>query len=152
MISKLFKVPSNDISIQIFRYILSGAAACAVDYGALILFTQTFRLYYLTSAAIAFMLGSIVSYLLNITWVFDQRTFSDRRMEALLFFSIGVAGLFLNHYCIQFFTETIKLHYLVSKVISTIAVFFVNFIARKFILFRANGLKVVALIDERLPL
>ena len=144
MIGKLFKTPSDAISIQIFRYILSGTAACAVDYTALVALTQVFKIYYLTSAAIAFMLGSTVSYILNITWVFDRRVFTDRRLEALLFFSIGIVGLFLNHYCIKFFTETVKLHYLGSKVISTIAVFAVNFIARKFILFREKEIKSVA--------
>ncbi len=143
MIVKIFKSPTDSIYIQIFRYVLSGAAACAVDYGALITLTQAFKLYYLTSAAIAFMLGATVSYILNITWVFDKRAFSDRRLEALLFFSIGFAGLFLNHYCIQFFTETMKLHYLGSKAISTIAVFTVNFTARKFLLFRQkNALEI----------
>lgn len=141
MIGRIFKAPSDDIFIQIFRYVLSGTAACAVDYTTLVTLTQAFKLYYLTSAAIAFMLGATISYILNITWVFDRRAFSDRRLEAILFFSIGIAGLFLNHYCIQFFTETVKLHYLGSKVISTIAVFAVNFTARKFILFRAKGLK-----------
>ncbi|MEI6862781.1 MAG: GtrA family protein [Candidatus Omnitrophota bacterium] len=144
MIRKIFKAPTDSVYIQIFRYILSGSVACVVDYSALVTLTQVFKLYYLTSAAIAFMLGAAVSYVLNITWVFDQRAFSDRRMEALLFFSIGIAGLFLNHYCIQFFTEAVKLHYLGSKVISTIAVFTVNFTARKFLLFRQNN-------DEELP-
>jgi putative flippase GtrA len=144
MINKLFKAPPGGISVQLFRYILSGAAACAVDYSALVTLTQAFKLYYLTSAAIAFMLGSTVSYILNVTWVFDRRVFADRRMEAALFFSIGIAGLFLNHYCIQFFTETVKLHYLGSKVISTIVVFAVNFVARKYILFRADGQKSAA--------
>jgi len=141
MISKIFKTPTDSVYIQIFRYILSGAVACAVDYSTLVTLTQVFKLYYLTSAAIAFMVGAVVSYALNITWVFDQRAFSDRRMEALLFFSIGIAGLFLNHYCIQFFTETVKLHYLGSKVISTIAVFTVNFTARKFLLFRQKNIE-----------
>ena len=141
MIAKIFKAPTDSAYIQIFRYILSGSAACAVDYSTLVMLTQVFKLYYLTSAAIAFMLGAAVSYVLNITWVFDQRAFSDRRMEAFLFFSIGIAGLFLNHYCIQFFTDTAKLHYLGSKVISTIAVFTVNFTARKFLLFRQKNVK-----------
>lgn len=136
MIDRLFKAPSDNMSIQMFRYILAGAAACAIDYGALVTLTQAFRLYYLTSAAIAFMLGAMVSYVLNITWVFDERAFKNRGLEASLFFSIGIAGLFLNHYCILFFTESVKLYYLVSKFISTIAVSAMNFSARKYILFR----------------
>jgi len=136
MINKFFKAQTDDISVQIFRYIISGAAACAVDYSALFTFTQAFKVYYLTSAAIAFMLGAIVSYILNVVWVFDRRTFVDRRLEALIFFSIVIAGLFLNHYCIQFFTEAMKLHYLGSKIISIIVVSAVNFSARKYMLFR----------------
>jgi len=149
MIGKLFKSPSDGIFVQIFRYVLSGAVACMVDYSALVTLTQTFKLYYLISAAVAFMLGSVVSYILNITWVFDQRTFSDRRLEAILFFSIGVAGLFLNHYCIQFFTETVKLHYLESKAISIITVFVVNFITRKCIFYGPTIKKASLSIDER---
>jgi len=139
MIGKLFKDPSEGMPVEIFRYVLAGSAACAVDYSVLITLTHRFGLYYLTSAAIAFMLGSLVSYLLNITWVFDQRTFIDRRLEALLFFSIGAAGLALNHYCIKFFTETVGLHYLGSKAISTVVVFAVNFTARKYLLFRGSA-------------
>jgi putative flippase GtrA len=152
MIGRFFKAPSDGVSVQIFRYVLSGTAACAVDYSALVTLTQACKLYYLTSAAIAFMLGSIVSYILNITWVFDRRVFVDRRLEAFLFFSIGIAGLFLNHYCIKFFTESMKLHYLGSKTISTIVVFAVNFSARKYILFRGGIPENAAPASEQLPL
>ncbi|MDD5173464.1 MAG: GtrA family protein [Candidatus Omnitrophota bacterium] len=136
MIDRFFRSQSDAISVQMFRYVLSGAVACVVDYSMLVMLTQAFKLYYLTSAAIAFMLGATVSYILNIIWVFDRRAFADRRLEAILFFSIGIAGLFLNHYCIRFFTESAHFHYMASKVISTIAVFAVNFSARKYILFR----------------
>jgi putative flippase GtrA len=136
MIGKLFKSQSDAISVQMFRYALSGTAACAVDYSTLVTLTQIFKIYYLTSAAIAFMLGATVSYILNITWVFDRRTFKDRRAEAALFFLIGAIGLLLNHYCIRFFTESAHLHYAVSKAVSIIAVSAVNFSARKYILFR----------------
>ena len=135
-LSILFKAPADDISVQVFRYILSGTAACAVDYSALVALTQAFKLYYLTSAAIAFVLGAATSYVLNITWVFDKRTLKDRRLEASAFFAISIMGLFLNHYCILFFTEAVKLHYLISKLISSITVSAANFSARKYILFR----------------
>ena len=136
MIDRLFKSPSGSISVQIFRYIIAGAAACAVDYGALVALTQGFRIYYLASAAIAFILGALISYVLSAAWVFDERALKNRGLEASIFFSIGIAGLFLNHFCILFFTESVKLYYLASKFISTIAVFAMNFSARKYILFR----------------
>ena len=136
MIEKLFKKPADRVSVQTFRYVLAGALAYTVDYSALVVLAGILGLYYLTSAAIAFMLGAVTSYLLNIKWVFDKRTFKDKRLEAAVFFSIVVVGIIINHYCMLFFTESAKLHYLVSKFISTIAVAAVNFSARKLILFR----------------
>ena len=136
MIRRLFKQAADTVHVQIFRYILAGTAAYMLDYAALILLTEALGLFYLTSAAIAFLLGSIASYIMNVTWVFNDRTIKNRRLEFSIFISIGVAGLFLNHYCIKFFTEIVNMHYLTSKLISSILVSAANFIARKYILFR----------------
>ena len=136
MIGRLFKETADTAPIQIFRYILAGAAAYALDYSALVVFTEILGLYYLTSAAMAFLLGAIISYILNVTWVFSDRVFKNRRLELSIFLSIGIAGLFLNHYCIKFFTESVNMHYLTSKIISSIIVSAANFSARKYILFR----------------
>lgn len=136
MVEKLFRNPTSNLSIQAFRYVLAGGLAYIIDYSSLIVFTEIFKLYYLTSAAVAFFLGSIISYALNITWVFDKRTFNNKYLEISIFVLIGVIGLFLNHYCIWFFTENVNLHYLYSKIIATVVVFIVNFFTRKYILFR----------------
>lgn len=136
MMEKLFKDQTDSISVQAFRYVLAGTLAYAIDYSTLIMLTNIFKLYYLTSAAIAFMLGAATSYALNITWVFDGRIFKNKYLEASIFFVIVIIGLFLNHYCILFFTESVKLHYLISKFIATMAVAGFNFSARKYILFR----------------
>ena len=135
MAGRLFRNPTSNISIQIFRYVLAGSLAYMVDYGLLIIFTEFVQLYYLTSSAIAFLLGSMTSYVLNVNWVFDKRTFKNRQLEILIFILIGIAGLVLNQYCLWFFTEDLNLHYLHSKIIATIVVFVLNFFARKYILF-----------------
>jgi len=135
MINRLFTHRPHTISVQAFRYVLAGGAACAVDYSTLIILTEAFKVYYLTSAAIAFILGALTSYALNVAWVFDKRAFKDRRLEISIFFGIAIVGFVLNYYCLLFFTETVKLHYIFSKVISTIIVAVVNFSGRKYILF-----------------
>lgn len=136
MVGRLFKDSADELSIQLFRYALAGAFAYFVDYSVLVLYTEVFKVYYLTSAAIAFLLGAAASYILNITWVFSRRTFKSIRLEASLFLLLGVAGLGLNHYCIKFFTEAANFHYLASKLISTVLVSSVNFSTRKYLLFR----------------
>jgi len=136
MVGKLFKDPTDSISIQVFRYVLAGTLAYVIDYSMLIVYVEIFGMYYLTAAAIAFLIGAITSYILNTAWVFNKRAFKDMRLEFAVFIALGAAGLFLNHWCIKFFTESVNLHYLVSKLISAMVVSAANFSARKYILFR----------------
>ncbi|RKY42459.1 MAG: GtrA family protein [Candidatus Makaraimicrobium thalassicum] len=136
MVERLFRRPTANIFIQVFRYILAGGVAYIIDYSSLIVCIEIFKVYYLTAAAAAFLLGLLTSYILNVVWVFDRKVFSNKYVETLIFAFIGGVGLILNQHFIWFFTENINLHYLFSKFFSTIIVFVWSFSARKYILFR----------------
>lgn len=120
---------------QIVRYAVAGALAFSVDFAALTVLTEVFRVYYLTSAALAFPLGVGTSYVLSVAWVFDRRAYANRWIEIGIFVSIAAVGLGLNEAGIWAFTELAGQHYLVSKVIATGLVFLWNFFAKKVILF-----------------
>ena len=135
-IDKLLRNKTDDISIQFFRSIFVGGLATIVDFGFLYFFTEFVNIYYLTSAALAFILGLTTNYILSIVWVFNRRKFTKKWLEFVIFAIIGIAGLILNELIIWFFTEYVHFHYLLSKAVSTIVVFSWNFLARKFILFR----------------
>lgn len=130
----LFK-KSDKTSVQLFKYFFVGGIAYTVDFGSLYILTDIVKVHYLISAAIAFTLGLITNYTLSIFWVFSQRTVANKRLEFVIFTVIGMVGLGLNEVIIWFFTETVHFHYLISKVFSTVVVFFWNFFARKKILF-----------------
>ena len=136
MVDKFFRESTDNIFIQAFRYVLAGTLAYAVDYCALVILVEIFKVYYLTAALVAFLLGSITAYTLNVVWVFDRRTFKNRYFEISIFILISVVGLILNQYFIWAFTENLDLHYLFSKLVATIMVVIWNFFARKYILFR----------------
>jgi putative flippase GtrA len=134
-LKSLLLTKSDRTSTQLIRYGFVGGCAYAVDFGTLYLFTDHLHIHYLLSAAMAFVLGLITNYILSIMWVFHTRSMDDRRKEFFVFAVIGAVGLGFNELFIWFFTETAGLHYLVSKLISTVFVFFWNFFARKKILF-----------------
>ena len=50
---RLFKDPTDNVYIQIFRYFLAGSVAYVVDYTSLIVSVEVFKVYYLTAAAVA---------------------------------------------------------------------------------------------------
>lgn len=136
MIKEFLKNPTDNTFIQLFRYTFVGGVAFIVDFAALFVLTEYFHIYYLTSAALAFLLGLTVNYILSIVWVFSKHTLRNKWYEFGVFALIGIIGLGFNEFFIWFFTESVHFHYLLSKVVSTIFVYSWNFFTRKFILFR----------------
>lgn len=136
--NKLFKDKTDSTLIQLFRYGFVGGFAFIVDYGTLYVLTEFFGVHYLLSATIAFLFGLVVNYLLSIAWVFDSHKSESRWTEFMVFAIIGIVGLGLNALIMYLFTDVICIHYLVSKLVSTVMVFFWNFFARKIILFKTT--------------
>jgi putative flippase GtrA len=135
-IEKLFRQNTDKTIIQLFRYIFVGGAAFIVDFSSLYILTDIFGIYYLISAAIAFILGLIANYILSISWVFNRRTMDNRLSEFTVFTIIGIIGLGLNEALIWFFTGYIGLFYLISKIIAAVIILFWNFFGRKYALFK----------------
>jgi putative flippase GtrA len=107
-----------------------------VDFGILVLLTEVFHIHYLISAGAGFIIGTSVSYILSIYWVFSKRRLQNTHLEYWVFILIGLTGAGLNELFIWFFTEHLHIYYLFSKIISGSSVFFFNFFTRKYVLFR----------------
>ncbi len=120
---------------QIFRYAVGGQVSTLVDFLVLIFLTDVLSVYYMFSVTIAFACSVLVSYFFNICWVFHQRKYDKRHHEVILFFSISVVGLLLTNFLMYFFTESVGLFYIKSKIVSATIVFVWNFVARKYLLF-----------------
>jgi putative flippase GtrA len=135
VLAKLLKRPTDNALIQLLRYAVVGGVAFVIDIGSLFALTEYAGVYYLQSAALAFLLGLTTNYLLSIRWVFANRTLQNKFIEYGVFALLGVAGLGLNHGLMYFLTERAGFHYLFSKVVATGAVFLWNFGSRKLTLF-----------------
>ncbi len=127
---------SNDTFVQFARYTVVGSVALAVDFATLFALTHFAGIYYLTSAAISFILGLAVNYWLSRTWVFSNRTLSNATLEFTIFAAIGVAGLGLNELGMWLLTSKLGLYYLLAKIVTAAVVYVWNFGARKYSLFR----------------
>lgn len=132
---QIFKGDSNSTFVQLFRYLWVGGLAFVIDYGSLFVLTESFGVNYLLSAAIAFVFGLLVNYLLSTIWVFTDSRLSNKMAEFTVFAVIGLVGLVLNEVIMYICSDVLNIHYMVSKLCSTVIVFFWNFFGRKSILF-----------------
>lgn len=128
---KMFKEKTDNTFIQFFRYLFVGGFAAVVNIGMLYVFTDILHLFYLVSNILSFILGLIVNYLLSKKFVFQENTNISKMKEFITYAMIGIIGLGIDTIFIWIFTDIINLHYMVSKLISTVIVFIWNFGARK---------------------
>ena len=129
------KFLQNETLIQLLKYGIVGGIAFVVDYGLLLFLTEVCGFHHLVSAAISFIVGLAVNYILSQRYVFTEKRFSDWRIEFLIFSIIGVVGLGLNELIIYLLTDILGIHYMLGKLTSTVIVFLWNFIARKVLVF-----------------
>lgn len=122
-LSELFK--------QIFSFGIVGAVCFIIDFLLLIFLTDVTHLDYMLSAAIAFILSTMVNYILSMRFVFVKKVKMDPRAEFIAFFVMSMAGLLLTEAFMLLFVEAFAMHYTISKVMTTLIVMAYNYISRK---------------------
>ena len=109
----LLAEPTENTIIQLFRYVITGASSFLVDF-LLLFLLELAGLYYLP-ASVDPTVGPTA--------------------EVFVFAAISGGGLVLTMVLMYLFTSRLQLYFMVSKLISSILVFFWNFLGRKFILY-----------------
>lgn len=131
MIDKLFKQRTDNIFIQLFRYIFVGGTAFVVDFFFLWFFSDICNIYYLISAILSFIISVLVNYIMSTKWVFNQDNINNKVLEFNLFILISTIGLGFTEILLYLFTDIFGIYYLISKMIAAVIVLFWNFIARR---------------------
>lgn len=120
---------------QFAKYLIVGGIAFIFDFSTLFFLTDYFLVSYLTSAAVAFIVGLNVNYFLAKLFVFKDSKIKNTKKEYVYVALISFTGLLLNQFIIWTFTEIVGTHYLVSKLISTALILVYNFTLRKMYIF-----------------
>lgn len=126
---------TTSIQIQYIRSFIAGGVATLVDMTFLFVLTEFVRIHYQVSAAFGFVSGLIILYLLNVLWIFPERKYQSRKVEFIIFSLIGLIGIVFNGIIIYIGVEIMHQWYIIAKIISAFAVFTLNFILRKILLF-----------------
>ncbi|MBE6509622.1 MAG: GtrA family protein [Methanobrevibacter sp.] len=131
LIDKLFLQPTDNIFIQMFRYVFVGGTAFIVDFFLLYFFSDICGIHYLISGIFSFIISVLVNYWMSTIWVFNQDNIENKVLEFNLFLAISTLGLIFTEILLWLFTDVCNLYYLISKIIAAAIVMFWNFFARR---------------------
>ncbi len=128
--------PTTNRLLQFLRALFVGGMAFLADAGLLWIFAAL-GLHYLAAAVFSFIVGVTVNYILSKLLVFKKNTTNmSRTMEIIVYVILSAVGLGLTELFMLFFTETVGLYYMVSKVISAFLVFIWNYYGRRIVIYR----------------
>jgi len=120
--------------LEAAKYSVVGGACTLLDMAILYALVRFFKFNYLVSSVISFSSGAVLNYFLCTTWIFHQRSISNRKIEFLMYIAITLVVLLINTIVIWFLTSLENFNYMTSKMVSVVITFFLNFLLRKFIL------------------
>jgi putative flippase GtrA len=119
--------------LEFLKYGMVGGAAAVANIGVFMLFSEIFLFHYILSNCMGFIAGLLINYSLSKLFVFKNTFKFNRINEFFCYCLISVIGLGFDIILIWFYTEKVCLYYLFSKIISTIIVFWWNFLSKKYI-------------------
>lgn len=124
--------------MQMFRYAWVSLFSYLSDAGILFVFTEFVGLHYLVSTVIAAMLSGTLNYFMSANPHVFGSSSGNRYLEFFLFTMIGVGSLAINLSVMWLFTDYLHLYYMISKIISIVAVFLWTFFLRRSLFLREH--------------
>lgn len=122
-------------TIQFFLYLVVGALATVVEWGAFYLFDVIFGIHYTFSTALAFAVSTFSNWGFGKLILFRQKS-RNVAGEIFKIYLISVIGLLMNIAIMFVAIEKIGISDMISKIIATGIVFVWNFLIRKFWIYK----------------
>ena len=123
MVKKLF--------LQFCKFGLVGTLCFCIDYGLMVLLTETGILSYFVASGVSFTFSVLVNYILSMRFVFKGKDELSKLQEMAIFLALSLVGLALNQMIMWIAVEFFKMFYALAKILATMIVTTYNFISRK---------------------
>lgn len=116
---------------QFSRYFLVAGLGYLVDLGTLFVLHDFFGVHYLLAAALGFIFGLAITYIMSSIFVFGESKLSSKTAEIGLFAIIGIGGLGILAVLMWVLVDLLAVNYLIAKILVTVVVYMWNFFARR---------------------
>ena len=125
-------------NLKIFRYFLVGGIAAAVNIGIFFIFAKLLGFNYLLVGIGAFVVATLVNYILSIKHVFESGARFEKKREVFWVYVVSLFGMGIDLAVLYVCIDILGVEMMLSKLLATGVVFFWNYFARKHFVFKAK--------------
>lgn len=124
------------VTFEFIKFACVGLVGTFINVSILYYLTDYYRVYYMLSAFIAFVVAVTFNYIFNKIWTFKEKIDYKLISKYFNFLVVSLMALFVNLIFLYIFTEFFKVYYLFSQVIAIGLSLIINFIGNKIWTFR----------------
>ncbi|MDC7219411.1 MAG: GtrA family protein [Spirochaetales bacterium] len=132
----------KELVLHFVRQFVSSVVSFSLEFAVTVIFTEILGISYLISGVLGFFLGTLLLYLLSVHWIYNDHRYEDNRVELMLFFSLAGLAFLVNTVLLVFLVEVLGSNYIIAKPAAAAVIFFLNFLSKKFWLFRKKACSV----------
>jgi putative flippase GtrA len=125
--------------ISFLKFGITGSSGLLIDFSLTWIFKDELHLNKFVANSIGFSAAVISNYFINRYWTFSERDRVDVGRQLPTFILVSLFGLVLNSCFIYILNELLLLNFYLSKAIAVVLVFFWNFTANYFFVFKAGN-------------
>lgn len=115
---------------------VGGSTAAGIDFLILFLLVHYGGTYYLIATNIAFVCAVIVNFSIQKYWTFEKKDIALIHIQFFKFITISALNMGLNSLCMYLLVDTLSVHYLLSKIIISLALSVMNFLFYRHFIFK----------------
>ena len=119
---------------QLRNFVIVGCTVTLLDFIMLHLFVERAEMWYLAAAALAFIISTVINYILSMKFVFRGREGRSKKEEFTVFAILNLIGLGLTTLLMWLLVDKAHLYYMFAKVFTSATVMFWSFFSRKIFL------------------
>lgn len=119
------------VMFEFFEFAFVGLIGTAINITILYLFTEYYKVYYIYSAMVAFLVAATTNYVLNKVWTFKEKINNKIIEKYFKFLAVSLIALSVNLILLYFFTEFLKIYYIISQMLAIGLSLIINFIGNK---------------------
>ena len=120
--------------VQFCKFGIVGLICFSIDYGLMLLLTETAGVSYFISSGVSYTASVVVNYILSMRFVFESKDDVNKFMEILGFVILSIIGLAFNQLIMWIAVETFHIFYAAAKIMATVIVSVYNFVSKKIFL------------------
>ncbi len=124
---------------RVSRFVIAGSLGTLANIIILYVFSSVFGLWYIAAGVLSFVLSSGMSFVLQKTWTFKDRSVERVHAKAIKYFAVAAVNLCINTLLLYVFVDYCHIYYLVSQIIASGLIAFESYCVYRAFIFESQS-------------